>query len=111
MGGRISMIVESIGALWGAMQGGSIRALAVASSKRLPNFPDLPTATETVPGLEAMGWFVLLAPAGTPEPIVASGEQGPTACPRPAGAAQKLPGSRHIRAADVACGNIAVHPQ
>jgi tripartite-type tricarboxylate transporter receptor subunit TctC len=70
MGGRISMIVESIGALWGAMQGGSIRALAVASSKRLPNFPDLPTATETVPGLEAMGWFVLLAPAGTPEPIV-----------------------------------------
>jgi tripartite-type tricarboxylate transporter receptor subunit TctC len=70
MGGRISMIVESIGALSGAMQGGAIRTLAVASNKRLPNFPDLPTAAETVPGLEAMGWFALLAPAGTPEPIV-----------------------------------------
>ncbi len=70
MGGRISMIVESVGALYGAMQSGSVKALAVASSKRLPNFPDLPAATETVPGLEAMGWFALLAPAGTPEPIV-----------------------------------------
>jgi tripartite-type tricarboxylate transporter receptor subunit TctC len=70
LGGRISMIVESIGALNGAMQSGSLKALAVASSKRLPNFPDLPAATETVPGLEAMGWFALLAPAGTPEPIV-----------------------------------------
>ena len=69
-GGRISMIVESIGPLYGAMQSGSLKALAVASSKRLPNFPDLPAATETVPGLEAMGWFALLAPAGTPEPIV-----------------------------------------
>lgn len=70
MGGRISMIVESIGALAGAMQGGSIKVLAVASAKRLPNFPNLPTAAETVPGLEAMGWFALMAPAGTPEPIV-----------------------------------------
>ena len=70
MGGRISMIVESIGALSGAMQGGSVKTLAVASNKRLPNFPDLPAAAETIPGLEAMGWFALLAPAGTPEPIV-----------------------------------------
>src|SRR5262245_2020369 len=70
MGGRISMIVESIGALAGAMQGGSIKVLAVASSKRLPNFPDLPTASETVPGLDAMGWFALMAPAGTPDEIV-----------------------------------------
>jgi tripartite-type tricarboxylate transporter receptor subunit TctC len=70
MGGRISMIVESIGALSGAMQGGSIKALAVAAGKRLPNFPDLPAASETVPGLEAMGWFALLAPVGTPEQII-----------------------------------------
>jgi len=70
MGGRISMIVESIGALSGAMQSGAIKVLAVASSKRLPNFPDLPTASETVPGLDAMGWFALMAPAGTPDEIV-----------------------------------------
>lgn len=70
MGGRISLIVESIGALSGAMQGHAIDVLAVASSKRLPNFPDLPAASETVPGFEAMGWFALLAPAGTPDPII-----------------------------------------
>jgi tripartite-type tricarboxylate transporter receptor subunit TctC len=70
MGGRISVIVESIGALAGAMQSGTIKVLAVASGKRLPNFPDLPTASETVPGFEAMGWFALLAPSGTPEAIV-----------------------------------------
>jgi tripartite-type tricarboxylate transporter receptor subunit TctC len=70
MGGRISMIVESIGALSGGLQGGAIKAVAVASPKRLPNFPDLPAAAETVPGFEAMGWFALMAPAGTPEPIV-----------------------------------------
>jgi tripartite-type tricarboxylate transporter receptor subunit TctC len=70
MGGRISMIVESIGALSGAMQGGSIKAIAVASTKRLPNFPDLPAASETIPGFEAMGWFALMAPAGTADPIV-----------------------------------------
>jgi tripartite-type tricarboxylate transporter receptor subunit TctC len=70
MDGRISMIVESVGALWGAMQGSSIKALAVASSKRLSRFPELATVSETVPGFTAMGWFALLAPAGTPEPIV-----------------------------------------
>lgn len=70
MGGRISMIVESLGALSGAVQGGTVTALAVASAKRLANFPDLPAAAETVPGLTATGWFALLAPSGTPDAIV-----------------------------------------
>ena len=70
MGGRISMIVESVGPLIGAMQGGTIKALATASLIRLPNFPDLPTVAETTPGFAAMGWFALMAPTGTPEPIV-----------------------------------------
>jgi tripartite-type tricarboxylate transporter receptor subunit TctC len=70
MGGRIAMIAESLPPLAGAIQAGSIKPLAVASAKRLPNFPDLPTVAETSPGFAAMGWFVLLAPAGTPEAIV-----------------------------------------
>jgi tripartite-type tricarboxylate transporter receptor subunit TctC len=70
MGGRISMVVESIGALYGALQSGSIKPLAVASKERLPNFPDIPAADETVPGFQALGWFALLAPAGTPDAIV-----------------------------------------
>jgi tripartite-type tricarboxylate transporter receptor subunit TctC len=70
MGGRIAMIVESVGALAGAVRGGSVKALAVASPKRLPTLPDLPTVAETVPGFTALGWFVLSAPAGTPAAIV-----------------------------------------
>ena len=70
MGGRISMIVESIGPLAGAIASGSVKVLAAASPQRLPNFPDLPTVAETVPGFAAMGWFALMAPTGTPDPIV-----------------------------------------
>jgi tripartite-type tricarboxylate transporter receptor subunit TctC len=70
VGGRISMIVESLGPLLGAIQGGSLKAIAVASAQRLPNLPDLPTVAETIPGFVATGWFPLLAPAGTPDWIV-----------------------------------------
>jgi len=47
-----------------------VRLLAVVSAKRLPDFPDLPTVAETIPGFEASGWQVLVAPAGTPDAIV-----------------------------------------
>jgi tripartite-type tricarboxylate transporter receptor subunit TctC len=70
LGGRIAMIVESLGPFLGAIQGGSLKALAVASAQRLPNFPDLPTVGETIPGFIATGWFPLLAPAGAPDWIV-----------------------------------------
>ena len=70
VGGRISMIVESLGPFLGAIQGGSLKALAVASAQRLPKFPDLPTVGETIPRFIATGWFPLLAPAGTPDWIV-----------------------------------------
>jgi tripartite-type tricarboxylate transporter receptor subunit TctC len=70
LGGRISMIVEGPSALAGAMQAGSIKALAVTSSARLPNFPDLPTVAETLPGFQVVAWFALLARAGTSESIV-----------------------------------------
>jgi tripartite-type tricarboxylate transporter receptor subunit TctC len=70
MGGRISMIVESLPALSGAIQGGIVNALAVTSAHRLPQFPDLPTVAETIPGFEARGWFALTAPVGTPDDVV-----------------------------------------
>lgn len=70
MGGRISMIVETLPALSGAIQGGIVKALAVTSAKRLPQYPDLPTVSETIPGFEATGWFALMAPAGTPDAVV-----------------------------------------
>jgi tripartite-type tricarboxylate transporter receptor subunit TctC len=63
MGGRIAMIVESVGALAGAVQGGTVKPLAVASQQRVPTLPDVPTVAETAPGFEALGWFVLSGPA------------------------------------------------
>jgi tripartite-type tricarboxylate transporter receptor subunit TctC len=75
MGGRIPVIINSASALAGAVQSGSIKVLAVASTKRLPQFLDVPTVAETVPGFAAMGWFPLTVPAETPESIIAQVNQ------------------------------------
>jgi tripartite-type tricarboxylate transporter receptor subunit TctC len=70
MGGRISMIIDALPALSGAIQGNIIRPLAVSSAQRLLQHPDLPTIAETVPGFVATGWFALMAPAGAPDDVV-----------------------------------------
>ena len=70
MGKRIPIAIDAYSGLAGAIEGGTIVPLAVASSKRLAKFPNLPTVAETLPGFEAAGWQVLLAPAGTPDGIV-----------------------------------------
>jgi tripartite-type tricarboxylate transporter receptor subunit TctC len=70
MGGRVSMIVESVGALSGAIKGGTVKPLAVGSAGRLARYPGVPTVAETIPGFAAMGWFALMAPAGTPKAIL-----------------------------------------
>ena len=51
-------------------QAGTIRIIAAAEKTRLPELPDTPTINETVPGVVNVGWNGLLAPAGTPAPIV-----------------------------------------
>jgi tripartite-type tricarboxylate transporter receptor subunit TctC len=70
IGGRVPMVIDGFSALAGAIQGGALKVLAVGSTQRLPDFPDLPTAAETLPGFNARGWLALLAPVGTPEAIV-----------------------------------------
>jgi tripartite-type tricarboxylate transporter receptor subunit TctC len=49
---------------------GKLRLLATSGTKRSALFPDTPTVAETVPGYDATNWWGLVAPAGTPEPIV-----------------------------------------
>ncbi|MBX9844583.1 MAG: tripartite tricarboxylate transporter substrate binding protein [Xanthobacteraceae bacterium] len=69
MSGQISIVIESMPALAGAIQGGSVTVLA-ASEKRIPQFPDVATVAETLPGFVATGWFALLARAGTSDIVV-----------------------------------------
>ena len=68
--GRISLIIENFSAVIGGVKGGQVKLLAVASPKRLPDFPDVPTVAETFPGFIASGWQVVVAPLGTPKPII-----------------------------------------
>ncbi|HZR59984.1 MAG TPA: tripartite tricarboxylate transporter substrate binding protein [Xanthobacteraceae bacterium] len=70
MGGRIALTLDSYSGIAGAVAAGKVRPLAVASLQRVANFPDVPTVAETLPGFAAVGWQVLVAPAGTPDAIV-----------------------------------------
>src|SRR5215467_7074298 len=68
--GRIPIMFEGLAGLEPGTKGGGVRLLGVATRERLPNLPDLPTIDETVPGVVSSGWLVLMAPAGTPAPII-----------------------------------------
>jgi tripartite-type tricarboxylate transporter receptor subunit TctC len=71
MGHRVALTFDSYSGIAGAVEAKTVVPLAVASLKRLPLFPDVATAAETLGGFEANGWQVLLAPVGTPDAIVA----------------------------------------
>ena len=70
IGGRISVIFESLSGLKGVVDAGSIKPVAVTSLTRLPNLPNVPTVAEFIPDYAAGGWFALMAPTHTPESIV-----------------------------------------
>jgi tripartite-type tricarboxylate transporter receptor subunit TctC len=67
--GSLHVYVDSVPGMAGAVQNGTLKALAVAADRRLTNYSDLPLASETLPGFQAKGWFVLMAPAKTPARI------------------------------------------
>ena len=71
LGGNVDFFISSVPTLQSHVAGGKMRALAVSSLKRSPVMPNVPTVAETVKGFEANTWFGVLAPAGTPKPIVA----------------------------------------
>jgi tripartite-type tricarboxylate transporter receptor subunit TctC len=68
--GRLDMQFENAPSVLGQIKSGELRAIAVGTAKRSTTLPDLPPIGETVQGYEATSWFGVLAPAGTPRPIV-----------------------------------------
>jgi len=65
------VMMSSVAAANAVVQAGKVRRIAITSEKRFPGLPDLPSISETVPGLVMNGWFAVVAPAGTPADIVA----------------------------------------
>lgn len=69
--GQVQIYFSTIPAALQQVKAGKLRALAVTSSKRVPELPDIPTVSESgLPGFEVVGWFGLFAPAGTPKPVI-----------------------------------------
>jgi tripartite-type tricarboxylate transporter receptor subunit TctC len=68
--GQIQMFFGNVSDIIGSARAGEVRLLAVSTAKRLPEFPDVPTVSETVPGFVMTGWNGYFAPSGTPRPII-----------------------------------------
>ena len=68
--GRTQAGVFSASILESHLRSGALRALATASTHRLSAAPDIPAVAETLPGFDFSGWFMLMAPAGTPPAII-----------------------------------------
>jgi tripartite-type tricarboxylate transporter receptor subunit TctC len=70
LGGRAHGVIEARPGLNAHLDAGDLKALAIMTRERVTPVPDLPVASETVPGLAAIGWTGIFAPKGTPEAIV-----------------------------------------
>ena len=71
MSGQVAMMFDNILPVRPMVQAGKLKALAVTTPQRSPALPDVPTIAEAgLPNFEAVAWFGMLAPAGTPRDIV-----------------------------------------
>jgi tripartite-type tricarboxylate transporter receptor subunit TctC len=69
--GEVGVVFSAVSSATTHIRSGKIRPIGVTTTKRLTAFPDVPTIAETaLPGFESSQWFGILAPAGTPGPII-----------------------------------------
>ncbi len=71
LAGRVQLVVLAIPSSAPLIERGAMRALGVTSAKRLPGFESVPPIADTLPGFDFIGWFAVVAPAGTPAAVVA----------------------------------------
>ena len=91
LGGQIGMMITGALPLMQHVKAGRLRALAVASPKRLAILPDVPTIAESgYPGFAAVQWYGLFAPAGTPKDVVAKIHRDAVAALRDPAVAERL---------------------
>ena len=68
LGGRVTMMFDNMPSSLPLVKDGKLRALGVTSAQRSPAAPEIPTIAEQgLPGFEAVSWFAVFAPAGTPQ--------------------------------------------
>jgi tripartite-type tricarboxylate transporter receptor subunit TctC len=70
MGGRLEFAFVGISGSLQQARAGQVRAIAISTLTRSPSAPDIPAVAETLPGFELNSWYGMMAPAGTPKPIV-----------------------------------------
>lgn len=71
IGGQIDLLFDNLSSIGTHIRAGRVRALAVTGPRRSPFYPALPTVAEAgLPGFETVAWGGLVAPAGTPAPVV-----------------------------------------
>jgi tripartite-type tricarboxylate transporter receptor subunit TctC len=71
LGGSVSFTFADLANALTQIKGGKLRGIAVTSAKRSPLAADVPAIAEELPGYELIAWFALVAPAGTPAPVIA----------------------------------------
>jgi tripartite-type tricarboxylate transporter receptor subunit TctC len=68
--GSVDCMFDNLGVSMQLVKAGKLKLIAVAAPKRLASLPDVPTIAETLPGFTAVTWYAIVAPPGTPAPIV-----------------------------------------
>lgn len=70
LGGQVDMMIVTMGTVIEYLRAGKLVPLAVTSGRRSPQLPGVPALAESYPGFESQSWVGVLAPAGTPQPVV-----------------------------------------